>query len=101
MELIAEKKERLDKFIARMLPEHSRTKLTRQIDAGAVTVDGEAQKARFVLSPGMKVELEEPPEAEPHDLTPADIPLDVRYEDDDLLIVNKPRGLLAHIGAFC
>ncbi len=96
MEFFAEGSERLDRFLARMLPEHSRTKLTRQIDAGEVTVDGAAQKASFKLEAGMKILLDEPPEKAAHDLTPADIPLDVVYEDDVLLVVNKPRGLASH-----
>lgn len=96
MRLTADRSERLDKFLARVLPDHSRTKLARLIDSGEVLVDGSAQKPRFELRPGMEVVLDEPEDAAPHDLTPADIPLDIRYEDEHLLVVNKPRGLAAH-----
>jgi 23S rRNA pseudouridine1911/1915/1917 synthase len=79
-----------------MLPEHSRTKLARLASEGIVLVDGKPEKGSFTLRPGDEVLLDQPPETEAHDLTPADIALDVVFEDDDLLIVNKPRGLAAH-----
>jgi 23S rRNA pseudouridine1911/1915/1917 synthase len=92
-----DERERLDKFLARMLPEHSRTKLVKMIAGGEVRVEGAvAEKASMPLEPGMRVELPAPEDAPAHDLTPADIPLDVRYEDDLLLVVNKPRGLAVH-----
>jgi len=94
--LIAEGRERLDKFLSRHLSAHSRSKLARIIADGGVLVDGMVQKPAFSLEPGMKVTLEEPEDAAPHDLSPADIALDIIYEDEDLLIVNKPRGLASH-----
>ena len=97
--LVAESAERLDRFLARRLPEHSRTKLVRLIEAGEVTVDGVVQKPSFKLEPGMEIALDEPQEKAAHDLTPADIPLDVVYEDDAMLIVNKSRGLASHPAA--
>src|SRR5688500_10463279 len=93
MEFIAEQLERLDVFLARNLPQHSRTKLRKFITNGGVKVNGKVEKPSFKLEPGMMVTMRQPPEAPRHDLTPADIPLDVRYEDDDLLVVNKPRAL--------
>jgi len=96
MILVADRPERLDKFLARMLPDHSRTKLVKLIDQGEVLVDGRLQKPSFALEPGMEVALEEPEETAAHDLSPADIPLEIVYEDDVLLVVNKPRGLAAH-----
>lgn len=96
MNLVAETAERLDRFLAHRLPEHSRTKLVKLIDTGEVRVDGVSQKPSFKLEPGMTISLPEPPEAAAHDLTPADIALDVVYEDDAMLVVNKPRGLASH-----
>ncbi len=96
MVLIVDEAERLDKFLAQHLPLHSRTKLAKLVDRGLVLVDGHTQKVSFVVEEGMIIELDEPEEAAAHDLTPADIPLDVVYEDDDMLIVNKPRGLASH-----
>ncbi len=99
MELIANAEERLDKFLARMLPEHSRSKLARMVEEGAVLVRGKVEKSSFKLSKGMVITLEDPADQEAHDLTPADIPLEIVYEDDHLLVVNKPRGLAAHPAA--
>src|ERR1044072_7535877 len=99
MNLTEDHGERVDKFLARQLPRHSRTKLAKLINDGRVLVDGIAQKVSFHLEPGMTVSLQEPEDPAPHDLTPADIPLEIAYEDADLLIVNKPRGLAAHPAA--
>ena len=96
MELIADRPERLDHFLARTLPTHSRTKLVKMIDSGEVLVQGVPEKRSLKLEIGMVVTLGEPPESPAHDLEPADIPLDVRYEDEHLLVVNKPRGLATH-----
>jgi 23S rRNA pseudouridine1911/1915/1917 synthase len=93
---LAEAPERLDRFLARLLPQHSRTKLAKLISDGGVLVDGQVQKPAFMLEAGMTVALEELAESAPHDLTPAAIGLDIVYEDDDLLVVNKPRGLASH-----
>jgi len=99
MVLVAERTERLDKFLARMLPDHSRSRLVKLIDEGEVTVDGSTTKASFLLGSGMEVVLDEPANAAPHDLTPADIPLEIVFEDEFLLVVNKPRGLASHPAA--
>ena len=99
MEIVADASERLDLFLARNLPEHSRSKLAKMISSGEVTVDGNPQKPSFKLTVGDRVQLEEPNQSEVHDLTPAEIPLDIVYEDSDLLVVNKPRGLAAHPAA--
>lgn len=82
-----------------MLPEHSRTRLVKLVESGDVKVDGGQQKPAFALQPGMLVALEEPAPIEAHDLTPAQIPLDVLFEDGVLMVVNKPRGLAAHPAA--
>ncbi len=96
MRLTAETRERLDRFLARRLPNHSRTKLAKLIDAGEVRVDGRSEKPSFLLEPGAAVDLDEPGETPAHDLRPSDLALDVLFEDSDLLVVNKPRGLATH-----
>lgn len=96
MRLTADENERLDRFVARLMPEHSRSKLTKLIDSGDVRVDGVERKASFALRPGMEVEVIGTPETAIHDLTPADIALDVRWQDEHLLVVNKPRGMASH-----
>jgi 23S rRNA pseudouridine1911/1915/1917 synthase len=87
---------RLDKFLVSVLPGHSRSKLATLIDESRVRVNGKTEKARFVVKPGMTVEVLGEPTPVAHDLNPADIPLDVRFEDEHFLIVNKPRGLAVH-----
>ena len=82
-----------------MLPEHSRSKLAKLVSEGGVLVNGEPAKPSLQLEAGMTVTLEEPEEQAPHDLTPADVPLDIIYEDDLMLVVNKPRGLAVHPAA--
>lgn len=95
--LRAEQRERLDHFLARNFQGHSRSRLQRMIENGEVTVEGvAATKSGFELRPGWVVEMGEPQETPPHDLEPADIPLDVVFEDDDMLVVDKPRGLATH-----
>ncbi|HEY3780968.1 MAG TPA: RluA family pseudouridine synthase [Fimbriimonadaceae bacterium] len=96
MELVATEAERLDKFLARLMPQHSRSKLAKIADEGKILVNGTARKPSFALRSGDKVVLEDVAEGEAHDLTPADIALDVRYEDEYLLVVNKQRGLAVH-----
>lgn len=96
MLLPVENRERLDKFLAQQLPEFSRTKLTKQIEKGLVTVDGEIERSSFIVEPGMVVEISDVPNEPAHDLTPANIPLEIAYEDEDVIVVNKPRGLATH-----
>lgn len=97
MTFIADLAERLDKFVARMLPQHSRTKLAKLIGDGAVRVNGRSEKPSFALTPGDTVEVTVTPEETPaHDLTPFQMELDVVYEDDFVIVVNKPRGLATH-----
>jgi 23S rRNA pseudouridine1911/1915/1917 synthase len=94
--LIADATERLDRFLARRLPRHSRARLAAHIQKGQVRVEGRVERPAFRLKPGMEVRVEPITDAPAHDLTPAPIPLDVRYEDEHLLAVNKPRGLATH-----
>src|SRR5579862_3682137 len=79
-----------------MLPQHSRTKLAKLATEGCVLVNGTRQRSSFLLEAGMEVLLDEPAETAAHDLSPADIPLEIAYEDEDFLVVNKPRGLASH-----
>jgi 23S rRNA pseudouridine1911/1915/1917 synthase len=79
-----------------MLPEQSRTKISAWIKEGHVQVDSKVRKPSFHLEPGMYIELEPIPQTPIHNLEPAKIPLDIRYEDEYLLVVNKQRGLATH-----
>ncbi|MBX2860915.1 MAG: RluA family pseudouridine synthase [Vampirovibrio sp.] len=89
--------ERLDKFLAQELThQFSRERLKQLIQEGAVCIDNSpAEKASIRLNEGDTVTLTIP-EPVPLILDPQDIPLDVVFEDDHLLIVNKPRGMLTH-----
>lgn len=90
---------RLDRFLHAHLPEYSRTRLQALIQAGAVRLNGAAQlRPSAGLEAGDRVEVTLLP-APPSRLEPADIPLDVLYEDEDLAVINKPAGLVVHPGA--
>jgi len=87
---------RLDKFLVQSLPEHSRTRLQALIHEGAVSVDSQpVTKTGFVLEAGKRVSINVP-DPEPVELQAEDIPLDIVYENDDLVIINKPAGMVVH-----
>ena len=89
---------RLDRALARMFPEYSRSRLKEWLLAGAITVEGGPKRPRDAVSGGEmvtlqpKVDIEVRAEAEP-------IALDIVHEDEELLVVNKPAGLVVHPGA--
>lgn len=92
---------RLDAVIASLDNENSRSTLQAFIEQGLVSVDGEIKKkGNFKVSLGQVIEIC-PPEPESLDAKPQDLPLDVIYEDDDLLVINKPAGIVVHPGAGC
>lgn len=93
---ISDRVERLDHLLARSLPDFSRSRLAEEIRAGRVLVEGKPAKPSLKLEPGWTVELEEPAQRPVHDLEPAIIPLRVVYEDEAMLVVDKPRGLATH-----
>ncbi|BCG62384.1 MAG: 23S rRNA pseudouridine1911/1915/1917 synthase [Methyloprofundus sp.] len=89
---------RLDQVLVELFPDYSRNKLQTWIKAERVTVDGRQLKAKDRLEGAEHLELD----AEAEEVTAylaEDIPLDIIYEDDDILIVNKPAGLVVHPGA--
>lgn len=90
--------ERIDKFLSDSLPEVSRSYIQKLIKDKLVTVNGKAVKSNYKLNTGDTVELQEPKLQEP-DIVAEDIPLDILYEDSDLLIVNKPKGMVVHPSA--
>jgi len=89
---------RLDAFLAARVASVSRTALKRAIEDGDVLVEGRAAKPSHKLRAGehVEVELPAPPTTE---LTPEDIPLDIVYEDDEVVVVNKPAGMVVHPAA--
>jgi 23S rRNA pseudouridine1911/1915/1917 synthase len=89
---------RFDQALAEMFPDYSRSRLTAWIKAGAVTLDGAKAPPRQLLRGGEKVQLEAELETEV-ELAPEAIALDIVHEDDYLLVLNKPAGLVVHPGA--
>lgn len=87
--------ERLDKYLQRIFPEFSRAALQKAIEAGAAAVNGQAASKNYKLRAGDKVTFT-PLEARPLEVVPQNIPLDIVYEDIDLLVVNKPKGMVVH-----
>jgi 23S rRNA pseudouridine1911/1915/1917 synthase len=90
---------RLDQALAQLFPAHSRSRLQGWLKAGLVTLDGGARDAKFKVWGGERVHLVEPRAPEQAACDAQDIPLDVVYEDDVLLVVNKPVGLVVHPGS--
>ena len=86
---------RLDKYLSDKLPDLTRSRLQRLIKDGAVLVNGSSAKVSTKLSAGDRIFLTMP-EPEEFSAKPENIPLDILYEDDDLLIVNKPKGMVVH-----
>jgi 23S rRNA pseudouridine1911/1915/1917 synthase len=91
-------KARLDRFLAKRLPEYSRSRLQRLIHTGFVRVNGATTRPRQIVRAGDKIDLIEPP-LEKIDVRPEPIPLEILFEDDDLIVINKPAGLTVHPGA--
>lgn len=89
---------RLDKFIADSGIELSRSAAVSLIDSGGVTVNGKAENKKYKLAIGDEVNVRIP-EPVPYEAKAEDIPLDIVYEDSDLLVVNKPKGMVVHPAA--
>ena len=90
--------ERLDAFLARCAEGLSRSAAQKLIEEGAVKRNGKPGKKNDKLNMGDAIEYEIP-EAKPVDIVPTEMQLDIVYEDDDLLVINKPKGLVVHPAA--
>lgn len=91
--------QRLDRFLSEALPSLSRTRVQALIKDGQVASSGATiEDVKYRVKPGERFELTVPPAAEPP-LAGEAIPLDVLYEDDDLIVIDKPAGLVVHPGA--
>ncbi len=86
---------RLDVFCAEQFPELSRGYIKTLITEGKVTVDGLSKKPSYKMKAGdvLEIEIPEPKEST---IEPEDIPLDIVYEDEDIIVVNKPKGMVVH-----
>ncbi|MBL8049315.1 MAG: RluA family pseudouridine synthase [Chthonomonas sp.] len=92
----ADEADRLDKVLSRALPDFSRTKLAALCEDGHVLVNGEPRPPRYQVRPGMSISIADLPDPEPFNLEPVPMDLVIRFEDEHLLVVEKPRGLPTH-----
>ena len=90
--------ERLDAFLARVAPNMSRSAAQKLIEQGAVTKNGGVPKKNDRLEPGDRIEVEIP-EPVAVDIQPTQMDLEIVYEDEDVLVINKPKGLVVHPAA--
>ncbi len=86
---------RLDSFLSEITPDLSRSKIQNLIKSGSVKVNGQVKKSSYLLKEADKIEFEAPPE-EDLIIKPQNISLIVVYEDENMLVVNKPSGMLTH-----
>ncbi len=86
---------RLDSFLSEIIPDLSRSKIQNYIKSGAVKVNRQGKKPSYSLKERDKIEFEAP-EKEDLSIKPQSIPLDIVYEDENMLVVNKPSGMLTH-----
>jgi 23S rRNA pseudouridine1911/1915/1917 synthase len=91
-------RQRLDVFLAKELPQFSRARLQQLIRGEFVKLNGKTPRPREIIREGDVVDLNEPP-PEKIDNQPEEIPLSILYEDVDLIVINKPAGLVVHPGA--
>ena len=89
---------RIDRYLAEQCPEFSRSYLQKLLKEQKVTADGRPVKANYKIQPGAEIQVEIP-DMEVPDIRPEDIPLDILYEDEHLLVVNKPKGMVVHPAA--
>jgi len=89
---------RLDHFLAKRLPQYSRSRLQQLIRNGFVRLNGASTRPRQIVRAGDKIDVRESP-VEQIETRPQRIPLDILFEDDDLIVINKPAGLIVHPGA--
>ena len=89
---------RLDQFLAKRLPEYSRSRIQQLIRGGFVRLNDQTTRPRQIVRRSDKISLREPP-VEKIDIRPEPIPLDVLFEDEDIIVINKPAGLTVHPGA--
>lgn len=93
--VITDQTGRIDRVLTTLEPEITRSQLKNLINDGHVTVNGQPVKPKYKVQSGDKISLVKP-EPQSLELTPENIPLDIVYEDDDVIVVNKPQGMVVH-----
>ncbi|MFO7295119.1 MAG: RluA family pseudouridine synthase [Clostridia bacterium] len=91
----ADDKKRIDVFLTEKLPEHSRSYIQKLIKDGLVSVNGQKVKCNFKVKPGCLIDVTIPPPKEVS-LQPEPLELDIVYEDNDIVVINKPQGMVVH-----
>lgn len=89
---------RIDRYLSEKNEDLSRSYLQKLLKDQAITVNGKTIKANYKVTPGEQILVAVPDLTEP-DILPEDIPLDILYEDEDLMVVNKPKGMVVHPSA--
>ncbi len=89
---------RVDKYMSSHLEDTSRNRIQSSIKQGYVRVGGKVAKANLIIRPGDVIQFVMPYRRRGYEILPENIPLDIVYEDDDLLVVNKPAGMVVHPG---
>ena len=89
---------RVDKFLMDRIPNTSRSKIQTAAQSGTVLINEKPVKANQKVKPGNTVSMVMPYPVKEFELLPEDIPLDIVYEDDTLLVINKPAGMVVHPG---
>ncbi len=91
--------ERLDKVLAQLIPQHSRNRLQSWIEGGFVTLAGATLKIRYSVNAGDQITVIPQASAEEQAYLPENISLDIVYEDEDILVIHKPAGMVVHPAA--
>ena len=87
--------ERIDRFLSANLEDLSRSYIQKLVKEGGILVNGNPVKANYKINAGDEIRVQIP-DPEPLDILPEEIPLDILYEDEDILVVNKPKGMVVH-----
>ncbi len=87
---------RIDKFLVNRLNQVSRNRIQQAAEANCILVNGKAVKSNYKVKPNDKISIVLPYPPTEYELIPENIPLDILYEDEDLLVVNKPAGMVVH-----
>ena len=89
---------RIDKFLQNRIENATRNKIQKAIDVGHVLVNEKQVKSNYKVKPGDQIIAYSDTDPESYDIVPEELPLNIVYEDDDVLVINKPAGLVVHPG---
>jgi 23S rRNA pseudouridine1911/1915/1917 synthase len=89
---------RIDKFLQNRIENATRNKIQKAIDVGHVLVNEKLVKSNYKVTPGDQIIAYSDTDPESYDIVPEEMPLNIVYEDDDVLVINKPAGLVVHPG---